>query len=235
MTHKTTERVVAFVPLKLQSRRVPGKNLRTLGGKPLFMWILDSLSQAKHIDQIYIFASEDWFAKSPTYVSEKEVKQLERPRALDSDDAEGAQIYQSFAAHVPSDYYLLAHATSPFLSAETIDACVEAVFDQGFDSALTVKRHQTFVRDASGRPINFSPNRMLPTQKLSPVFSDTSGLYMFSAGTLQSGNRTGKNPYMKEVSFAEALDIDNEEDFLMAELCLRADFSATTGPHLISD
>ena len=235
MTHTTTERVVAFVPLKLQSRRVPGKNLRALGGKPLFIWILDSLSRAKHIDQIYIFASEDWFAESPTYSGEREVKQLERPRSLDSDDVTGEQIYQSFAAHVPSDYYLLAHATSPFLSPKTIDACVEAVFSEGFDSALTVKRHQTFVRDASGRPINFSLDRMLPTQRLSPVFSDTSGLYLFSAETLQSGKRTGRNPYMKEVCFAEALDIDNEEDFLMAELYLRADLSAASGLHAISD
>lgn len=215
---KKPPRVVAFVPLKLNSQRAPGKNLRLLGDKPLFHWILDSLLQVKTLDEVYVFASADWFADSRTYFSDSQVTLLERPMILDSPKVSGSDIYRTFASLVKSDLYLLAHATSPFLAPSTVDACIDAVVNGNFDSALTVNRHQTYVRDFQGEPINFSADEMPPTQILDPVFSDTSGLYLFDASCAATGQRTGRHPFMKEVRFPEALDIDDQEDFMLAEI-----------------
>jgi len=223
-------RVVAFVPLKLKSQRAPGKNIRLLGDKPLFHWILGSLLGSKSLDEIYVFASADWSADSRGRFDDSRVKFLERPKALDSPHVSGSDIYQAFASQVHSDLYLLAHATSPFLTSGTVDACISAVVGGGFDSALTVSRHQTFARNSKGEPINFSAEQMPPTQNLDPIFSDTSGLYLFDAECAASGRRTGKRPFMNEVRFPEALDIDDEEDFLLAEMVAKH-LEAFVGPH----
>lgn len=146
------------------------------------------------------------------------MKFLERPAILDSPEVSGSEIYQAFASEVQSDLYVLAHATSPFLTPGTVDSCVGTVIGGNFDSALTVSRHQTFVRDSKGNPINFSPEHMPPTQDLLPIFTDTSGLYLFDAECAASGRRTGSRPFINEVRLPEALDIDDEEDFLLAEI-----------------
>ena len=50
-------KTVAFVPIRLNSQRVEGKNLRELGGEPLLVHILRSLRAAKGIDEVYVYCS----------------------------------------------------------------------------------------------------------------------------------------------------------------------------------
>lgn len=212
----STGDVVAFVPLKLESQRVTGKNRRILGGKPLWHWIIDALLEATELSEVHVFASPAWFSEVKEF-GHQSVRSIHRSPDLDGDDISGSQLYKAFAEEVPSRFYLLAHATSPFLQARTVDECINAVIHGPFDSALTVARHQTFVRNASGDPLNFSANNMPPTQRLSPVYSDTSGLYLFSEEQLRSGQRTGDAPFLKEVDLIEGLDIDSEKDLSLAE------------------
>lgn len=211
-----TNEIVAFVPLKLQSQRVPGKNLRPLNGKPLWHWIIRTLLEVKGLSEIYVFASEAWFDKVRDF-GHPAIRHVHRPSGLDEDGVLGSELYKAFAEKVPSRYYLLAHATSPFLKSRTVDECVERVLRGPYDSALTAVRHQTFVRDSAGAPLNFTPNNMPPTQNLPPIYSDTSSLYLFSESHLKSGRRTGSAPFLKEVGLIEGLDIDSESDFSLAE------------------
>ena len=50
-------KVVAFVPIRLNSKRVVGKNLKLLGGKPLLCYVLESLLQVNTINEIYVYCS----------------------------------------------------------------------------------------------------------------------------------------------------------------------------------
>ena len=50
-------KTVAFVPIRLNSQRVEGKNLRLLGGRPLMTYLLDSLIKAENIDEVYVYCS----------------------------------------------------------------------------------------------------------------------------------------------------------------------------------
>ena len=48
-------KTVAFVPIRLNSQRVAGKNMRLLGGKPLMCHILETLVQVESIDEVYVY------------------------------------------------------------------------------------------------------------------------------------------------------------------------------------
>ena len=206
-------KVVAFVPIRLNSKRVIGKNLKLLGGKPLLCYVFEQLVQVRNVDEIYAYCSSEEIVK---YLPEG-VKFLKRPESLDKDSVLGEDIYDSFLKVVDADIYILVHTTSPFIKAQTIENATNQVIDSKYDSALCVKKIQTFVW-YDGKPLNYSLKHIIRTQDISPVYVETSAFYIFSRNTwLQKRQRVGDNPYFAEVDEIEGIDIDNPEDFELAE------------------
>ena len=95
---------VAFVPIRLNSQRVEGKNLRLLGGQPLMTYLLRSLAAAKNIDEVYVYCSNPAIQE---YLPEG-VRFLKRDERLDSNTTLGEEIYDAFTAEVDADIYILA-------------------------------------------------------------------------------------------------------------------------------
>ena len=89
-------KTVAFVPIRLNSQRVEGKNLRPLGGEPLLVHILRSLRAAKNIDEVYVYCSSPAIEE---YLPEG-VKFLPRDERLDSNTTLGAEIYDAFTRDI---------------------------------------------------------------------------------------------------------------------------------------
>ena len=68
-------------------------------------------------------------------------------------------------------------------------------------------------------PVNHDPGVLMRTQDLRPIFIENSTMYLFTRETLlENRNRIGKSPLMFEVDKIEAHDIDDEMDFIMAEM-----------------
>ena len=215
---KKDTRAVAFVPLRLNSERVPGKNLRALGGKPLLWHVFDALTKVEELSAVYAYCSDDSIVPHLP----PGVRFLERDPALDGNTVKGLQICRAFCAEVEAEVYALAHATSPFLEAGTMSKGLSAVFSGEHDSALSVIRHQTFAW-WRGRPLNYDPKDVPRTQDMEPVFVETSAFYVFAREVLvEEGRRVGRNPFLVEVDSLEAVDIDTEEDFRWAERLMAA-------------
>ena len=79
-------------------------------------------------------------------------------------------------------------------------------------------RLQTRLYDESGAAVNHDPAVLLRTQDLPPIYEENSNLYIFTADQIASGRRMGDTPIMFEVDPLEAVDIDEEHDFVIAEL-----------------
>ena len=206
-------KVVALIPIKLNSKRVPGKNIKRLyDGTPLMSFIQKSCLDAKKIDEVYIYCSDD--AVIP-YVLPG-VKYLKRPKYLDGDDINANDFIREFMKTVDADIYVNAHTTSPFAKASTIDECVDKVASGQYDSAFCAESLRTFMWQ-DGRPINFNPDNFPRTQDLPLIYGETSIAYVFTKESfLKHNRRLGSNPYVKEVSRIEAIDIDYPEDFAIA-------------------
>ncbi len=205
-------KVVAFVPIRLNSKRVVGKNLKLLGGKPMMCYLLETLVQVEQIDEVYVYCSSD---EVLPYLPAG-VKLLKRSTALDSDTALGEEIYDAFVRDVEADVYMLAHTTSPFIKPETIAAAVDAVKSGRYDSAFSAQKIQTFAW-YEGKPLNYSPTSIPRTQTIEPVYVETSAFYIFGREMWQREHRrVGYNPYMALVGPVEGVDIDYPEDFELA-------------------
>lgn len=205
-------KVVAFVPIRLNSKRVVGKNLKLLGGKPMMCYLLETLVRVEQIDEVYVYCSSD---EVLPYLPAG-VKLLKRSTALDSDTALGEEIYDAFVRDVEADVYMLAHTTSPFIKPETIATAVDAVKSGRYDSAFSAQKIQTFAW-YEGKPLNYSPTSIPRTQTIEPVYVETSAFYIFGREMwLGEHRRVGYNPYMALVGPVEGVDIDYPEDFELA-------------------
>ena len=209
---------VAFVPIRLNSQRVEGKNLRMLGGQPLMTYLLSSLAAAKNIDEVYVYCSDSTISD---YLPEG-VKYLKRDERLDSNTTLGAEIYDAFTAEVDADIYILAHATSPFIRTATIEDAVARVESGEYDSAFSAERVQTFAW-WEGKPLNYSLEHVPRTQDLEPVYVETSAFFIFRKEVWRTlHRRIGERPYTAVTDRIESMDIDNPDDFLLAEAIVAA-------------
>lgn len=206
-------KIVAIMPIKLNNERCPGKNTRMLGNKPLLQYELDSLVETGLCDEINVYcSSEDVIPFLPTGVTF-----LKRSMELDLPTSNFNQIFSSFIKEKDADIYVFAHATAPFITVKTMKDCIEAVKSGKYDSAFCAEKIQTFLWK-NGEPLNFNAANLPRTQDLEPIYQETSGVYVFTKNVfLQYGRRIGNNPFIKCVSFKEAVDIDNPEDFDLAE------------------
>lgn len=216
-------RIAALVPMRHRSVRVPGKNYRTSAGKPLFYYILTTLQACSEINEIVVDTD------SPDVINGIEnefpdVRIINRPDHLQADTVPMNEILLYDSSIVKADLYLQTHSTNPLLQPKTVSMAINTFLDlmPSYDSLFSVTRLQTRLWDQLSRPVNHNPSILLRTQDLPPIFEENSCIYLFQRDTLvKRKNRIGERPYMFEMDRDEAFDIDEELDFLMAELMIK--------------
>jgi len=206
--------------MRHQSERVPGKNYRPFGtGQPLFHHMVDTLRASGRVDVIAIDTD------SPTIkeqCAEKypDVVILDRPEHLLGGSTPMNDILIHDVNEVAADFYLQTHSTNPLLKSETVGRAIDTFLENYpiYDSLFSVTRIQARLYDSLARAVNHNPNILIRTQDLPPLFEENSCLYIFAKDTLlRNHTRIGHRPYLFEIDRYEAVDIDEEIDFLLAE------------------
>lgn len=206
-------KVAAFVPIKLNSQRLPHKNLLPMGGRAMCWHIFEALKKCENIDEIYVYCSE------PGVMNDLPagIRFLQRPAYLDGDEIKGAQIYEQFIREVDADIYVLAHATSPLVKATSIYEAVNAVRCGEYDSAFSVREQRTFAW-FQGKPVNYSLDDVVRTQDLTPVYLETSAFFVFRREIFTTyGRRIGFHPRLIVLNHVEAVDVDTKSDYELAK------------------
>jgi CMP-N-acetylneuraminic acid synthetase len=212
--------VTALVPMKDHSERIHLKNIRLLGKKPLFFYILESLESAIYVKKIIVNTDSP---KIMSLAKENfpEIILINRPKYLQGDKVPMTPIIEHDLKYVKTKHFFQTHSTNPFLSSKTIDNAIKIYFDglkKGFDSAMGVNIYQTRFYDDKKRPINHNPDVMIPSQNMPYLYEDNSNFYINSVENFyRNKNRVGKTPVFIEVPKLESIDIDEEEDFIIAE------------------
>lgn len=202
------------------SERIPGKNYRSFAGRPLYHHVVETLLASPRVGEVVIdtdssFILGDAAEHFPT------VRLLERPRHLCAGGVPMNEVLLHTARLLNARCYLQTHSTNPLLTTETVNRAVERFFEAqpAFDSLFSVTAVRSRFWGADGTPLNHNPRELLRTQDLPPIYEENSNLYLFGAGTLERcGNRIGERPLMFEMDPLEALDIDEELDFQVAEI-----------------
>ncbi|MDL2288115.1 acylneuraminate cytidylyltransferase family protein [Oscillospiraceae bacterium OttesenSCG-928-F05] len=207
-------KTVAFVTIRLNSKRVPQKNIKMVGSRPMCWHVVNTLLQVPEIDDVYVYCSDPVIKE---YIPGEAIF-LQRDKYLDGDLIKAKDTYSAFIKDVDADIYLAGCTTSPFTQVSTVADAVRQVQSGKYDSAFSAKRIQTFAW-YNGSPINYDPQDVPRTQDMEPVFVETSAFFIFKKEIwTEHGRRIGFHPYISEVGEIESIDIDTPEDFEFANL-----------------
>lgn len=209
-------KAACFIPIKANSERVPGKNCRLLNKKPLYSYIVEHALEANCFDDIFVDTNSEEIKK---YAISKQIKIIDRLDILVHNTANGNDLLNYHISLYPEyDYYFQLFATAPFLQAKSIKGCYDILINSEiYDSCFTALKSHGFYW-YNNLPVNYRPNILPRSQDMIPLIEETTGLYGITREALLKYRcRIGKNPFIYGVDKFEAVDINTETDFLLAE------------------
>jgi CMP-N-acetylneuraminic acid synthetase len=215
--------ITALLPMKAHSERVPNKNFKLIEGKPLFAWMLATLCDIDFVDRVIINtdASLDLFGK---YLENPKIVVRDRKQDLRGDLVSMNKIIEDDVLSDDNEIYLMTHTTNPLISKTTCTKAVEAFTERNFsdhDSLFTATKFQGRFYYEGNVAINHDPKELLLTQDLPSVYLENSCMYLFDREIfLRTKTRIGKKPMIFETPQLESIDIDTEDDWLLASLLL---------------
>ena len=224
-----SNQVTAFLPCRKGSQRIPDKNTKPFskyaGG--LLEIKLIQLFECKSIRKVILSTNDNKVIRSAeTIASKLGYKELEidiRPDSLASSSASTDDVIKYVAAKLDFEHLLWTHVTSPFLTSQDYDICVEKYWhccNQGFDSLMTVQSHQSFYWNEE-KPITYNRNKEKwpRTQTIKEIYEVDSGAFIASKGIYSHNeDRIGKKPYLLDLNKKFNIDIDWPEQFERAEI-----------------
>ena len=165
MHHK----LIALLPMKAVSQRVPGKNFKLFAGRPLYQWVLDTLLQNDAVERIIINTDAEHLLESSGIVRDQKILIRNRRPELCGNSVSMNHIIADDLEHVSSKTYLMTHTTNPLMSDETVRGALQAyeqALPSGYDSLFSVNRYQTRFYKKDGEPINHDPDHLIQNNRL---------------------------------------------------------------------
>lgn len=197
------------------------RNLKKVGGRYLINYSIQLLNRITCIDDVVVYASS---AEIINYIEEDlKYTHATRPSKLDSVNVGISEIISEFLNVSDGDIIVLLHPNSPFLQVDTLEDCIEKVKTNSYDSAFTAYKYNKFAW-FKGQPLNYSLDNPTPQiNSIEPVIFEQSSLYIFSRKMFNKRqNRIGEKPYIKYINHFEGHDVNNTEDYEIANLIVNA-------------
>lgn len=216
-------KVAALLPMKGNSDRVPNKNLKDFCGKPLYHFVLNTLLHSKYISKVIINTDSATIKEDVKTHFGDQILIHDRPEAIQGDFVSMNKVIAHDVSNYQADIYVQTHSTNPLLTTNSVDKAIEDMmqprFEERYDSIFSVTKVQTRLYDANGNAFNHDPKELIRTQDLPPLYEENSNFFVFTEASFKAsgGKRIGLRPKMFEIDKLEAIDIDEPQDFIIAE------------------
>ena len=217
---KNTMKKIGFIPLRENSKGIPGKNKRKMVGRPLFTWVLGE-AYFSNLDEIYVYTDDEDIINfvNKEYHYTNKIKAIKRPEETATDTASTESAMLQFAESVNYDFdvFCLLQATSPFTTAQDINTCLEQLKGD-YDSALTVVNTHRFLWNENGTPINYDYNNRPRRQDFNGLLVENGAVYVCTKAVLKNKqNRLGDKVAIVKMDEDSLLEIDSESDWIAIE------------------
>lgn len=214
-----SKKIVAMIPARLGSKRIPKKNIRYMGDKPLIQYPIDLAKDSGRFDSVWVNTE----SKELGQIAEKMGIQFhQRPDELANDQATNREFTYEFLQKHECDYVVMINPTSPLLRKETMDKFLDYVEENDFDTILSVisEKEETFYK---GKPLNFTFDKKINSQLLEPIETVCWALTAWKRETFIKLQESGINPVFGgevgrfSIPKDESCDLDTLEDWNIAE------------------
>jgi pseudaminic acid cytidylyltransferase len=228
----TTYNALAIIPARGGSKRIPRKNIRPFLGKPIIGYVIETTLQSGLFADVMVSTDDDEIAAIAESFGAR-VPFRRKPETA-NDTATTAAVLQE----VLTGYQQLGrefgvscclYPTAPFVTADLLKQAFEKLKTGNFDTVMPVQRFGFPIQRAlrvdstNNRLAWFQPEHALTrSQDLEPAYHDAGQFYLFDVARFQqSGRLLTENTAGIVISEMLAQDIDNEDDWRLAELKYR--------------
>ena len=219
-------KIIAMIPARLGSQRVPKKNLRLLAGKPMISYVIETAIQSGVFDEVYVNTEADIIGEVAIKYGAKFYK---RPDEFATNTSGNDDFAYDFIKNTDGDILIQILPTSPLLTTEEVKSFVDEMIKEEYDTLISVIDHK-IACIYEGNPVNFkllephiSSQLMTPVQSYATVLmgwkydSFKKSMEKFGFAYHGSDSKIGYFP-LKGLS---EIDIDEEKDFQLAEVALQ--------------
>jgi len=212
---------IGFIPLRKGSKGIVGKNKRKMVGRPLFIWILGE-AIFSNLDEVYVYTDDqdiiDFIEKEYHWTNKVKALLRSEESANDTASTEFAILEFCESINYNFDVFCLLQATSPFTKRNDINACLNKLNGNNYDSALTVVNTHRFLWNEDGIPINYNPQERPRRQDFDGLLVENGAVYATTKESLQkTKNRLGDKVAVVRMIEESLHEIDTESDWLVVE------------------
>ena len=227
VTRRTPARYLGVIPARGGSKRLPGKNLARLGGKPLIAHTIEAALASRRLTAVVVSTDSGEIADLARSLGVD--PQGLRPARIAGDDSPVVAALQDAlrkyeAAQSPVDAVVLLQPTSPFRGGRHIDEAI-AAFESGKADTLTSVRiardHPYWIWTASGatiRPYHSLRRMGMQRSALPEVYVENGAVFVIKRSLVDRGWIYGKRVVRLVMDEVASIDIDTPLDFAWAEL-----------------
>ncbi len=215
---------IAMIPARLGSKRIPRKNIRYMGDRPLIEYPIHLALSSDYFESVWVNTESEELGKC---IERMGAQFHKRPAELAGDTATNREFTYEFMQKHECDYVIMLNPTSPLIRQSTVDRFMKYVAENDYDTVLSViaSKEETFYK---GEPLNFSLAEKVNSQLLEPTEAVCWALTAWKRTTFMTLQESGVNPVFGGMvgRFAipkdESCDLDTPEDWNIAEGILNA-------------
>jgi spore coat polysaccharide biosynthesis predicted glycosyltransferase SpsG/CMP-N-acetylneuraminic acid synthetase len=217
-------RVVAVVPARGGTDRIPYLNIKRLGDRPLLAHTLDAARAASSVDRVIVSTDDDAVAEVAKGCGAE--APFVRPRELAEEVNSLMRVVQHALREIERqgdrpDVVVLLQATTPFRDARAIDAAVARLVEGGFDSVVSVTEDRTLAwKDEHGLLVPLFAEAG-PREKQPPIFKENGAVVALRRAAVDAKARFGSRVGYLVLDKRSGFTVYDLEDFWMAERLLR--------------
>jgi regulator of RNase E activity RraA/CMP-N-acetylneuraminic acid synthetase len=212
-------KIVAFVPAKGASERVPSKNVRILDGEHLFRRKLKQLLECPLIDEVWLDTESDAII---SLAGDLPIKVLKRDSSLATNSTDGHEMFENECRAAPdADIVIQAVCTAPFVGSKTVTSALERLLaEERHDSLVGVRHTKQYCWNGT-EPL-YGRGRIPNSVDLPETVVEAMSLYMVRRSSPEfPRKRFGLSPLLFGLTELEAIDINYPEDMEVAEtICM---------------
>jgi CMP-N-acetylneuraminic acid synthetase len=217
------KKVIAVIPARGGSKRIPRKNVRLIAGKPLIAYTIENALNCKNVDKVVV-STEDEEIREIAKIYGAEV--IDRPEELARDDVTlDPVIFHALKAveqkeKTNYDYVITLQPTSVLISKDTIERAVDVMLNSGHDTLIGVKNatHLYWTKKRGSFVPLYAERKN--TQFLDPIVRET-GFFISRRDVVKENSRFGKSVHLFEMPAQESIDVDTYQDLWVVESLLK--------------
>lgn len=212
-------KTIAIIPARGGSKRLPNKNILTLGGIPLIAHsILYAQKNSDIIDEIYVSTDDENIKKIALQYG---AKVIDRPESLSGDLEPTVSAVRHVLETLDFEVknVVLLQPTNPLREEKLLENAFEVYQKGNYDSLFTVTRNHQKLGKIKGNtfvPFNYEIGQR--SQDLEPLYFENGLLYIIKASLILENSIISETAHPYEVNHIFAnVDIDTQEDLDYAE------------------